>query len=98
MPAGSLVLTFYGAANRDPAKFTNPNEFDLNRTEKRHLAFGYGPHTCMGSQLAIQMGTRCFEAILNEFSELELLEPENRLPRSPVHYFRMPHRLPVRFR
>lgn len=53
IPSGALLLLRWGAANRDPAQFDNPDEFDLDRSNaKRHMAFGMGPHHCIGNQLA----------------------------------------------
>jgi len=53
IPAGSLVLLLWGAANRDPAHFGEPDEFRLDRSGvKGHLAFGRGLHFCLGAPLA----------------------------------------------
>lgn len=50
--AGEQVLLCLAAANRDPAEFDRPDEFDLNRRPGRHLGFGHGMHGCLGGQLA----------------------------------------------
>jgi cytochrome P450 len=51
--AGSTVLLFWGAANRDPAEYDRPEEVVLDRpTPKHHLAFGHGIHFCVGAPLA----------------------------------------------
>ncbi|MER7728152.1 cytochrome P450 [Streptomyces sp. NPDC096323] len=50
--AGDVVVLWNIAANRDPAVFSEPEVFDLARTPNRHLTFGYGPHFCIGAQLA----------------------------------------------
>jgi cytochrome P450 len=50
--AGERVLLLFGSANRDPAVFDDPDEFHLDRRDGRHLAFGIGPHRCIGSNLA----------------------------------------------
>jgi cytochrome P450 len=53
IPAGSLVAVAYGAANRDPAVFENPDRFDITRqAAARHFGFGHGPHRCIGEALA----------------------------------------------
>lgn len=53
LPAGSRLLLMWGAANRDPDHFTDPNQFRLDRpTGKTHLAFGKGAHFCVGAALA----------------------------------------------
>jgi cytochrome P450 len=52
MKAGERVLMYDPAADLDPAQFKNPELFDLKREEKTHIAFGAGPHRCLGSHLA----------------------------------------------
>lgn len=52
LPAGSRLLLLWGAANRDPSRFAEPNEFLLDRDGFGHLAFGRGVHFCVGAALA----------------------------------------------
>ena len=52
MPAGTGVTICIGAANRDPARFAEPDQFDVGRSPNRHLAFGTGIHSCAGMSLA----------------------------------------------
>ncbi len=53
IPAGTIVMLCLGAANRDPRKFEDPNEFQLGRKNLHdHVAFGRGLHTCAGAPLA----------------------------------------------
>ena len=52
MPAGTYVHLGIGAANRDPAQFSDPERLDIRRNPNRHLAFGFGIHTCAGNSLA----------------------------------------------
>lgn len=53
LPAGSHLILLWGAANRDPAHFDDPDEFRLERAgSKGHIAFGKGPHFCVGAGLA----------------------------------------------
>jgi cytochrome P450 len=52
VPAGSRLLLMVAAANRDPRAFPDPDRFDLDRDHSRTLAFGTGPHYCLGAALA----------------------------------------------
>ena len=52
VPVGTYVHLCIGAANRDPAQFPEPDQLDLARHPNRHLAFGFGIHTCAGNSLA----------------------------------------------
>lgn len=67
--AGALITAVIGAANRDPEVFPEPDVFDLGRSSNRHLGFGFGPHRCIGAQLArteARVGfTRLFERLPN---------------------------------
>ena len=50
--AGDKVVIWFGAANRDPAVFADPHRLDLRRAPNPHVAFGIGPHFCLGAHLA----------------------------------------------
>jgi cytochrome P450 len=50
--AGDKVVMYFGAANRDPDQFEDPDTLDLSRNPNDHIAFGGGPHVCLGQHLA----------------------------------------------
>jgi cytochrome P450 len=73
IPAGSTVLLFWGAANRDPAAFSEPDEIDLHRRLPRsHVAFGRGVHHCVGAPLARLEGQIMLKCLLERTSSIEL--------------------------
>jgi cytochrome P450 len=72
MPAGTFVTLCIGAANRDPAQFTDPENLDIGRTPNRHLAFATGPHQCAGMALARLEGAIAISRFLTRFPGYEL--------------------------
>ncbi len=72
MRAGQQVVAVVGAANRDPAAFTEPNRLDIGRQEKSHISFGRGIHHCLGASLAKLEGKIAFASLLERFSTIEL--------------------------
>jgi cytochrome P450 len=75
---GQLVLPVMGAANRDPARFPDPDRFDVARKPNFHLAFGYGHHRCVGSELALFEARMAFTTLFTELKTLELVPAELR--------------------
>ena len=69
---GDLLCLMFGAGNRDPRKFVDPDQFDITRAPNRHLGFGYGPHFCIGSALGTLEGQIAFQALLHEIPSLQL--------------------------
>lgn len=75
IPAGTILSLFYGACNRDPRKFENPNEFRLGRPNAReHLAFGRGAHTCAGAALARAEVRASLDRLLDRLSDIRISE------------------------
>lgn len=69
---GDLVNTILGSANRDAERFTDPNRFDITRSEGRHLSFGIGIHFCIGAPLVRLEAEIVFETILRQFPRISL--------------------------
>lgn len=69
---GDLVNTIIGSANRDPQRFSNPNDFTITRNEGRHLGFGVGIHFCIGAPLVRLEAEVIFETILRRFPQITL--------------------------
>jgi cytochrome P450 len=67
LPAGTPVTLCIGAANRDPAQFSDPEHLDIGRTPNRHLAFGTGAHQCAGMALARLEGAIAISRFLARF-------------------------------
>ena len=73
---GDRVVVLQGAANRDPARFENPDALDLRRADNVPMSFGWGAHHCIGAPLARMEGEIAFNALLARFPSLELLDAE----------------------
>ncbi len=76
---GDKVVMYYGAANRDPEVFENPEVFDITRSPNPHLAFGLGPHFCMGSHIARLEMRVTLEEFLRRFPNIRMAGPAERL-------------------
>ncbi|MFE0648337.1 cytochrome P450 [Streptomyces sp. NPDC059534] len=75
IPAGESVLVGIGALDRDPARFPDPDRFDIRRDTRGHLAFGHGIHYCLGAPLARLEGRIALRTLLDRFPRLAL-DPE----------------------
>jgi len=96
IPANSIVSVSYGAANRDPEVFENPDAFDIFRERHRHFGFAFGAHNCLGQVLARLEMSRALNAILDRLPNVRL-DPEYPAPRMLGSIMRTPRELHVLF-
>lgn len=96
IPAGTTVSVSVAAANRDPARYPDPDRFDPTRKNIAHLTFGGGPHLCLGMHLARMEGTVAINALLDRVPDLRL-DPTAPTPHVVGVAFRSPAALPVVF-
>ena len=78
VPEGSKVLMFLGAANRDPRRWENPDDFDLTRDPSGHVAFGSGIHQCVGQHVARLEAVCLLRALLPAIARMEFTRPPER--------------------
>jgi pimeloyl-[acyl-carrier protein] synthase len=69
---GQQVFVCMGSAHRDPAQFANADQLDITRKNNRHLAFGYGIHTCLGNVLAKVQAQIAINSLIQRFPNLQL--------------------------
>jgi cytochrome P450 family 142 subfamily A polypeptide 1 len=70
---GDQVMLFYPSANRDSRVFENPDQLDVRRSPNPHLAFGFGPHFCLGASLARLELKVMFEELLKRVDQLRVV-------------------------
>ena len=92
---GEQVILMYPAANRDPAVFDDPDRFDVRRDPNPQLAFGFGPHFCMGAALARLELKVMFSELLRRLPDLHLAGDP--LPRRASNFISGPEAMPVAF-
>ena len=88
----SMVWAMLAAANRDPERFADPDRFDIERPDNDHLAFGGGPHFCLGYHLAQLEARAAIGSLVRRFDHLSLESETVEWGRS---LFRVPERVPV---
>jgi cytochrome P450 family 142 subfamily A polypeptide 1 len=93
--AGAQVMLMYPAANRDPEVFDDPARFDVRRNPNPHLAFGFGPHFCMGASLARLELKVMFGELLRRLPDLHLAGDP--LPRRESNFISGPEAMPIAF-
>lgn len=98
IPKGAQVLIGLGSANRDPAQFENPDEYDISRADAhRHIAFGKGIHLCLGAPLARIEGQIAFDTLFRRYPQLRLAVPAEKLQLGGTAGLRGFRELPVLF-
>jgi cytochrome P450 len=95
IPRNARVWAMLAAANRDPEAFPDPDRLDVERRPNEHLAFGGGPHYCLGAHLARLEGQIAIGALVARFEDLALVSDTVEWGPS---LFRVPGRLPLTFR
>lgn len=95
IPAQAPVLVSLAAANRDPARFEAPDEVRLNRAASQHLAFGFGPHHCVGAGLGRRIVTTVLEQLLAPGRSLRACKPLDQVPYRLVQGMPLPERLMI---
>lgn len=84
IPKGAIIVLKWGAANRDARKFEQPEEVDIDRPNLRqHLTFGFGPHFCVGNQLARVELRVVFEQVLDRMINIRLADRPDAVTRRP---------------
>ncbi|MEW2514041.1 cytochrome P450 [Streptomyces sp. NPDC046870] len=96
VPRGATVLVASAIADRDPARFPDPDRLDITRRDNGHLAFGHGIHYCLGAPLARLEGQVAIGTVLRRLPDLALAVPPAELAWRPGG-LRGPARLPVTF-
>jgi cytochrome P450 len=95
LKAGDKVLLHWGSANRDEAEFPDAERFDADRERNRHMAFGLGPHRCLGSNLARMNMRIALEELLTRLDDIHLQDG------AEIHYHstltRSPLQVPITF-
>ncbi|MGW0704430.1 cytochrome P450 [Streptomyces sp. NPDC002643] len=93
--AGEGIICSLAAANRDPAVFESPEELDVTRPGRRHMAFGHGVHQCLGQNLARVELQTALPRLFQRLPELRLAVPEEELRFRDTHIVYGLHELPV---
>jgi len=89
------ISLWYGAANRDPEIFKDPDKFDILRENaEKHLAFGIGRHTCLGKPVALMQLREFYKQFLTRFSDFEVNGDWKVAPNNFVHAIQ---EMPIKF-
>jgi cytochrome P450 len=97
IPAGQLLITVLGSANRDGKQFRDAEKFDIKRDPNPHVAFGHGLHFCIGAALSRLEARVVLTEILSRLKNMSLASNTPWQPRKGLHVHGPTH-LPIRFR
>ncbi len=90
IPKGARVMLIYGSANRDERRYPDADRFDMTRDARAHLAWGSGPHMCVGMHLAKMEMEVMVEALLERCEDIHVGEPEPLGNRGLYGFSRLP--------
>ena len=90
-------MLLYPSANRDEDVFDDPFRFDVARTPNEHVAFGFGPHFCLGASLARLEISVMLDQLLDRLPDLRLADPDAPLELPPRQLRERPRAAPGRF-
>lgn len=97
IPEGSQVMMHYTAANRDEDVFTNPHDFDVTRNPNPHIAFGWGPHLCLGAALARLELRSIYKEIFDRLDDIRFLDSAFQPTYGHASFVRGIQSLPITF-
>lgn len=95
--AGETVFVSISSANRDPRAFAHPGQIDVERRRNPHLAFGYGPHRCLGAYLATMEIQESLGALARKAPDLQMAVTTGEIQWDPASLIRRPLALPVQW-
>lgn len=85
IPEGAKVLLFLAAANRDPRRWSEPENFDIQRQTSGHVGFGFGIHQCLGQMVARLEAEMILNALIPRVASFRLTEPPKRRLNNTLH-------------
>lgn len=83
----SRILAVFGAANRDPSKFPDPDRFDIHRSTRGHVGFGHGVHACLGMHLARAEMSALFNALAERIARFKATAQPKPALNATIHAF-----------
>jgi cytochrome P450 family 142 subfamily A polypeptide 1 len=95
--AGDELMLLYPSANRDEDVFEDPFRFDVGRTPNEHVAFGFGPHFCLGASLARLEISVMLDELVTRLPDLAIADPDAEVVLRPANFVSGLEQLPVTF-